>query len=359
MRNLIALCAVAAFVPAIVQGQLNITSTDFFGMVGSTQILENDRRFSIPVNVGSPGPNQTWDFRTMGIPSPEISISQFLNPAGTPFDTTFPQANLVQYITDTSNSFHIYNYYDISPSSFFQLGNGSIIPPPTDTSFFNTDNEMVAPLPLSYNASWTSTRNDTMGSYPSFAIVSIDTTRNRIDGWGTVRLPAGDFQTLRLREDFKNINLTIIGGVVFSSSTETGIMYSWLAKNVFTVASIQSQDGETDSNFTDARGYNRLSSLSTGVVERSEGLPLTIDLKQNYPNPFNPSTKIEFGVSQAGTVSLSVFDVLGRSVATLAEGKMQAGNYSVEFSPALSSGMYFYRLQTPTGTITKRMVLQK
>lgn len=88
--------------------------------------------------------------------------------------------------------------------------------------------------------------------------------------------------------------------------------------------------------------------------------PYTFTLDQNYPNPFNPSTNISYKLDKAGAVQLSVFDVTGRRVAALVNETKNAGSYTVQFdAAALSSGVYFYRLETPSGILTKKMLLVK
>ena len=83
-------------------------------------------------------------------------------------------------------------------------------------------------------------------------------------------------------------------------------------------------------------------------------------LEQNFPNPFNPSTKIKFNLPSAQYVSIKVYDIAGRLVSVLAEGKMEAGLNSVIFtSPTLSSGIYFYTLSANKFTQTKKMVFIK
>jgi len=92
----------------------------------------------------------------------------------------------------------------------------------------------------------------------------------------------------------------------------------------------------------------------------SETLPKEISLSQNYPNPFNPATTIIFMLPESGTVKLTVFDLLGRRVKTLINGYKDAGFQSVNFDASLlSSGVYFYRLETGGKAETKRMVLLK
>jgi hypothetical protein len=81
-------------------------------------------------------------------------------------------------------------------------------------------------------------------------------------------------------------------------------------------------------------------------------------LYTNYPNPFNPSTTIGFEVLQAGRVTLKVYDVQGREVATIAEGTMPAGVHTLTFDgSSLASGMYFYRLVAGNFIQTRKMLL--
>lgn len=93
-------------------------------------------------------------------------------------------------------------------------------------------------------------------------------------------------------------------------------------------------------------------------VGKQEALPARFALYQNYPNPFNPSTRIVFGVPSQGFVSLRVFDVLGREVATLVDGVLEPGEHSVEWrAQGMSSGVYIYRLTTTNRTLARTMLL--
>jgi len=88
--------------------------------------------------------------------------------------------------------------------------------------------------------------------------------------------------------------------------------------------------------------------------------PSQFVLEQNYPNPFNSSTIISFSMPLGSFVSLKVFDLLGREVGIIVSGEMPAGNYSRQWnSTNISSGIYFYRLQTDTYSETKKLVLLK
>ena len=88
--------------------------------------------------------------------------------------------------------------------------------------------------------------------------------------------------------------------------------------------------------------------------------PDEFELSQNYPNPFNPFTKINFSIPKQTQVTLKVFDMLGREVAQLINQELSPNNYSVNFDGSkLSSGIYFYKLETPEYHEIKRMVLIK
>ena len=98
----------------------------------------------------------------------------------------------------------------------------------------------------------------------------------------------------------------------------------------------------------------------TSVEEPTPITPGKFVLFQNYPNPFNPTTTIRFSLPQREHVTLQVFDVLGREVATLVDGELNPGEHSVVHNPkGLASGVYFYRLSTPTFSQTKSMEVIK
>lgn len=103
------------------------------------------------------------------------------------------------------------------------------------------------------------------------------------------------------------------------------------------------------------KGYGTL----VGIKENEE-IVTEYKLNQNYPNPFNPSTTISYQISASSHVSLKIFDVLGREVATLIDEEKQAGKYEVRFnSSGLASGIYFYQLVTDKTTNALKMILQK
>jgi hypothetical protein len=89
-------------------------------------------------------------------------------------------------------------------------------------------------------------------------------------------------------------------------------------------------------------------------------LPAENRLSQNYPNPFNPKTTISYSLSKANNVTLKIYDVLGREVASLVNEFKSEGWYTVQFdASALASGIYFYRLHAGNFVETKKLVVAK
>ena len=101
-------------------------------------------------------------------------------------------------------------------------------------------------------------------------------------------------------------------------------------------------------------------------VKQSDPTPNKFNLSQNYPNPFNPTTSIEYtilpleGDKRGGLVTIKVFDILGREVATIVNEQQKLGKYSVEFDAGqLPSGIYFYSLDAGKYSDTRKMLLLK
>jgi len=100
-------------------------------------------------------------------------------------------------------------------------------------------------------------------------------------------------------------------------------------------------------------------SISSGVSS-SDYMDYSYKLFQNYPNPFNPNTTISFSIPEQSFVSLKIIDLLGNTIATLMNEEKPSGNFEVEFDGGnLSSGVYFYRMQSGKFTDTKKLILLK
>ncbi|MFA6468283.1 MAG: T9SS type A sorting domain-containing protein [Bacteroidota bacterium] len=105
---------------------------------------------------------------------------------------------------------------------------------------------------------------------------------------------------------------------------------------------------------------NLILNATTSVTVNTSVQPTLYGLEQNYPNPFNPSTTINYSLPKSDRTTLKIYDVLGKEVATLVNEYQQAGQYSVRFTASqLSSGIYFYRLESGSFGIVKKMMFIK
>ncbi|MFZ4621526.1 MAG: T9SS type A sorting domain-containing protein [Bacteroidota bacterium] len=103
----------------------------------------------------------------------------------------------------------------------------------------------------------------------------------------------------------------------------------------------------------------QIKNVSLGVEERSSH-PEQYSLSQNYPNPFNPTTTIQYGISHAGPVRITVYDLLGREVMTIRQQHQQPGTFSIVVDAShLSSGVYLYQLSATGFSEVKKMTVIK
>jgi hypothetical protein len=95
-------------------------------------------------------------------------------------------------------------------------------------------------------------------------------------------------------------------------------------------------------------------------VEEDPLVPTSFEVSQNYPNPFNPTTTIEISLDRTTAVRVQVFNIMGRVVATLMDGRQTAGRYTLTWDASdMSSGVYFYRVTTGERVVTRKMMLLK
>ncbi len=153
------------------------------------------------------------------------------------------------------------------------------------------------------------------------------------------------------------------------TDSETGIQTDMRAHDAY-VFSVSGQQKMPTSGFSapklkaqHAGGSPRFTITlvpGTSVGNEAKDTPEAFSLSQNYPNPFNPSTTIRYTLDQSGLVSLNVYNILGQKVAELINGVRPAGSYTVNWdASSVSSGMYYYRLESGGRVITKTMTLIK
>jgi predicted CXXCH cytochrome family protein len=103
-----------------------------------------------------------------------------------------------------------------------------------------------------------------------------------------------------------------------------------------------------------------LASFSPTAVENDVQLPTKFELSQNYPNPFNPTTTISFSLPQSGNVKIAIYDITGKQVQMLVNSYYARGTFNVNWNAgSYASGVYFYRIESGSFNMVKKMVLLK
>ncbi|HSD62646.1 MAG TPA: T9SS type A sorting domain-containing protein, partial [Ignavibacteriaceae bacterium] len=123
----------------------------------------------------------------------------------------------------------------------------------------------------------------------------------------------------------------------------------------------------TDGNVTSGKYSYRLKQINfdgsfeySKEVEVEVNYKLEFSLSQNYPNPFNPSTMIKYSIPKDGYVNLKIYNTLGQQVAELVNGIVKAGSHQVTFNAGnLSSGVYYYRIESGNYVSVRKMMILK
>lgn len=186
------------------------------------------------------------------------------------------------------------------------------------------------------------------------------------DNWTQV------YNTPCRRITFHPNNQNIAAAVSFSPykvllSTDAGINWADSTGTLIGTTLVDLAFSKYDNNLyvasTTSGIFKRLFVI-TGISKVNEIIPDEFMLEQNYPNPFNAVTSIKFKVTSVGqssqTVTINVFDLLGKEVATLVNEKLEAGEYKIIFNAGnLPSGIYFYKLTSDNISLTKKLILIK
>ena len=152
---------------------------------------------------------------------------------------------------------------------------------------------------------------------------------------------------------------SLFSNIVMDSSTvDTSIRLDTLAANSTYYWHVLATNSSDTGSYSDTASFTT-GSIITGILDLA-GIPSEFELDQNYPNPFNPTTTIGYQLPASSFVTLKIYDVLGRIVATLVNESQNAGPHEVVFSASnLPSGVYFYRITAGAHSAVKRLMLIK
>jgi len=247
------------------------------------------------------------------------------------------------------------------------LGDGAVLS--TDGGATWSLKNSTAPITFLYKLN-----NDIWGVGSSFSgIFKFNTTTN---SWENNYSPSSFSLPISIGANSTNLISTfgdfLTNNRKYYSSSDNGISWSELTTDTIGLTNniLSSYAVTANSSYYFAAYWKFANSVITASVYRLpitvtsvEGdniLPQSYFLSQNYPNPFNPNTNINFSIPNSSFVTLKVYDVLGKEVANLVNEELSAGTYNFNFDAAkLTSGIYFYRIQTDNFVDTKKMILLK
>lgn len=355
------LATAAVIISAPAAAQPSITGDDFLNMRGRSQTIVDADLFpnTMTVDVGSAGANQTWNFSTLSVTG-ETASRHFVDPANTPFAGDFPGANFATFstVSDGESSIQFYGYNFVDNSGLVELGYAFDYGDST-LSYVEPDPATID-LPVAMNSSWIDLERDTL-SFGSSSLISIDSTINVVDAWGNLSLPWGSVEVLRLRSDDVYISNTYISGVLATSDTTRSISYEWVSPEYFVVLSVESTEGETNPNFTEA-SYIQVVTAITTDIDDSDARDGSVPLRALYPNPFSDQLSIDIDVAHRA-VDLAVYDVLGRRVRSLPTSSSGAQRVTwdgrTEDGAKAAAGIYLIRLQADNQVVTRQVVLAR
>lgn len=346
-----------------VHAQVTITQTDLEAQiaVGETVTSYVDS-LTASVDVGGTGQG-TWDFS--GLEYQYELDATSIDPASAP--TSFSGATHVTYSNPTfagttsetwvyltigSGAYSNIGTYTTAMVSGFDMTTTITIDPP----------ETLYQLPIDYNTTWSQSGTRSINAeITGLSSQQYDVTYTNtvtVDAYGTITMPNGTSEEV-LRIKTESEVTSNAGGV---STTSSYVDYTFLAKSgTFLTVSVADGSGASGGtvqaeDVTWAYG----SGGGTSDVKRIDKLANDFSLAQNYPNPFNPTTNIEYSIPQQEHVSLKVYDILGKEVASLVNDELSAGVYNVSFDGSnLSSGIYLYTLTAGNFVATKKLMLVK
>lgn len=302
----------------------------------------------ISIFVGEPSNQaQTWDFT--GYDFYQAGTSVGVEPSSAPMIAIFPDANAVLYETaygEEADTIYVWTYHELQTDRLLLHGMGD----ETQIGYLWDPPAIQAMLPMTLGTSWEESWDSTFIMENVWIISKSDVS---IDAFGSMILPSGQYQCLRLVQDHTTISHTPVG-------TDTAIIrnYHWYADDLTEVhvTSVLPQNFNETTIEVNAFSYTK----SGGPAGIGNHYNLTVSMDQNSPNPFAVNTNISYSLSEPQFVTLQILDITGKQVAILVNDNQDCGNYNIGFSADdLSEGTYFYRLITEKNSLIKKMVVSR
>ena len=357
--------------------KMNIKNSGSSGAVGVSGILSSsDTYITIntdslvygSVNAGDSAVQTYSVSAAQNTPAEHVANFNFLmryNPGLSTLDTFHIVVGLIPNITigtgSSSCSYPYYTYYEDSRTDMIYTASEIIAAGGGPGYIVRIGFDVISAATQTMNGFMVKMQHTSSTSLSGFVTSGWTTVYS-----GTYAVPGANWQDIQLTTPFQwNGTSNLLVEICFDNN-------DWTSNSTVKGTSASGKtwhrhvDNQAGCSLTGGSGYTtrpniRLAlDIMSGVTNQNNGIPNTYSLSQNYPNPFNPTTKIQYAIPKQGFVSLKIYDLLGREVANLVNGEVNAGYYLIDFNGShLASGVYFYRLKAGAFVETKRMVLIK
>lgn len=403
MARLFTVLLLASFAAVPAQAQITVTRADFDASIGRAEITRvYDPQSEVPELAVMPdttglmaiaratGPNQTWDLTTLVSSFAFVDRREALLLPANPDLDEFPGADHPHFLatgTNIARRIGVRRDLDESPDSvsvFYGRVDdsglyltGSVVADidinqngQADTvvsRYYNTgagpSGALERPFPVTFGDSFSRMRADTtaipLPNPPSGVFEQenlTETVTTTVDGWGTLVTPNGSFPALRARI-VQNTDIAPPG----PSPGDLNLrIYSFVTKGAEAVELMWIDEFLDDDPGAVVDGFGWFQVDPMAVASEPGTQAETTRLAAAYPNPFRTATTVPFELAEAGAVRLTVYDVLGREVARLADGFRAAGSHEVHFdAAALLNGLYILRLDAGDRTDSRKVLLQR
>ncbi len=358
-RLLLSAAAVLIFQSAAFS-QISLTSSDLanYFAAGKSWFLYKSSD-TVTMNIGSASSSAAQTWTTPAVTFEDTSRLDNVSPSSTPYNNDFPGSTYAQEesVSEGPVTIAYYAYYKLSNDSLLIIGSvqhetGSYGGTTLDTTIMSHKVQLAFVVPIQLGQT-TTTAADTI--YDVVNDIDVNSGSESYDAYGTITLPIGQFSALRVTGT--TVTKVYLSGTLSNTSTTYSI--SWLTESGNQLELVVDTLGSGSVRVHNV-SLTYVNATPATLVKALPNVPASFTLSQNYPNPFNPSTQIQFSVPQAGFVTLKVYDMLGREVATLVRQELAPSSYTITWNASnAASGVYLYKLDAGNYSVTKKMVLMK
>jgi hypothetical protein len=355
MKQLLLILFVISFA-CTANAQITIQYADWQNMMKVGKKVtgySNQAGESVTVNIGTASASsQTFDLSNLSFTT-AMSI-EYVQPSSAPSISSFPTCNLVQKqnVTLGGSPFLNFAYFEFITSGFSACGYSD----DSSTPYVSYPNPICnAQFPLTYGKKWSA-------SFETQTVISKSVHKMgfKVDAFGKLKLPMGTYDALRIC--MIDTTSTTVNG---STTSKITVSIKYYTKNSEIVEIVADTKALTSSSISSSTVTYFIPSGASAISDQ-QNIPAGYRLNQNYPNPFNPVTTISFTLPKNEAVTLKIFDVNGKLIKTLLDKTQQpAGTHQLGWDGKdnnqrlVSSGVYFYNMQTSNYSEIKKCLLMK